>query len=592
MFFEISHGYHNLSLMRCMSRTVLTALLLVLVLLASPAHATRDKNTLHISAARSIVNTTILERLLQDFNDVYPDIRVEVDSVGSLQAHDAAREGKTDLTLTHYPPEDERLLEEGIVTRRSQFMYSEFAVFGPPGDELGLLQEHGIKGVLRKLARNKAPFIVPSPLGGTYLKIGELWAIATVIPNWEWYENTNTTPLGTLRLAAEQEAYAIADIATYINNQEELSENLVPLYRGGYELRNVFSVMVVNPARGNDIHVELANKFHDYLISERGQGVINYVNREVLKSPVFVAAAHMDPGLVADRTRKELEAVNRQLVLLIVFLLVIVGLFLVSMYFLRKNKVLEQEQSRAEIARQLAEHENQAKSQFLSRMSHELRTPMNAIIGFSQLLTMHEYDDNRDENVQEIIKAGEHLMMLINDVLDLSRIESDHVDIHMQDVSLAEVVNDSVSLVDRLREENAIRLLIQDDMGYTVRGDVNRLKQVLVNLLSNAVKYNKPEGSITISSRLTETGRVRLAVEDTGLGLDEDQQSRLYQPFDRLGAEHTAIEGTGIGLLISKNLVELMGGTIGVESRLGEGSCFWIDLNAAVTDDTGSMPTE
>ncbi|NNG14677.1 MAG: hypothetical protein HKM22_05905, partial [Gammaproteobacteria bacterium] len=297
---------------------MLAGVILLSLLLASPVYAT-DKNTLRIAASRSIVNTAVLEPLLQDFNTLYPDVRIQLDSVGSLQAHDLAREGKADLALTHYPPEDERLFEEGVVTKRSQFMYSEFAVFGPPGDELGLLQEPDIKGVLRKLAKHKAPFIVPSPHGGTYLKIGELWAIATVIPDWDWYENTDTTPLGTLRLAAEQGAYAIADIATYINKQDELSENLVPLYQGGYELRNVFSVMVVNPKQGNDINVELANKLHDYLVSDRGQEVINVVNREVLKTPVFVAAAHLDPGLLAEKTRKDLVEANRQFLILVLF---------------------------------------------------------------------------------------------------------------------------------------------------------------------------------------------------------------------------------------------------------------------------------
>jgi signal transduction histidine kinase len=581
MFYNISYlGKIMVFLLRKSLRYVMASVIIFSSLLVSPLFA-MDENTLRIAASRSIVNTKVLEYLLQDFNELYPSVRLQVDSLGSLQAHDRAREGKTDIALTHYPPEDERLFEEGIVTKRSQFMHSEFAVFGPPGDELGLLQEHDIRGVLRKLARHKVPFIAPSPVGGTYLKIGELWAIATVIPDWEWYENTNTTPLGTLRIAAEQGAYAIADIATYINNRRELSEEIVPLYRGGYELRNVFSVMVVSPRQGNDINVELANKFHDYLVSDRGQEVINFVNHEVLKSPVFVAAAHLDPRLLADKASEDLDKVNRQFLILVLITGLIMILFFVSLYHMRKTKMLEREQSEAEMARQLAEHANLAKSEFLSRMSHELRTPMNAIMGFSQLLTMHEYGDNRDENVQEIIKAGEHLMVLINDILDLSRIESHGIYLNIENISLAKTVKDSLGLTDALREERGIRLIVSDDMDYTVRADASRLKQVVVNFITNAIKYNKPGGSIMLSSRPAGRGWVRFSVADTGKGMSEELQAGLFQPFERLGAERSGIEGTGIGLVISKSLIELMGGRIGVESRPGEGSCFWVEIELA-----------
>lgn len=588
MFYKTPYFIHISS---ALLRKYLPRVILLFSLLASPLYAS-DKNILRIAASRSIVDTAVLELLLQDFNKLYPDVRIKLDSVGSLQAHEFARDGKADITISHYPPEDERLFEEGVVTKRSQFMHSEFAVFGPPGDELGLLQEHNIKGVMRKLADNKVPFIAPSPIGGTYLKIGELWAIASVIPDWEWYQNTNTTPLGTLRIAAEQEAYVIADIATYLNHQTELSEDLVQLHRGGYELRNVFSVMVVNPKQGDDVNVELANKFHDYLVSVRGQEVINYVNREVLKTPIFVAAAHMDPGLLAEKNKKDLIAANRWLVLLVSVIGLIIILFVVSLYFLRKSKMLEREQSETEMARQMAEHANQAKSEFLSRMSHELRTPMNAIMGFSQLLTMREYDDNRDENVREIIKAGDHLMVLINDVLDLSRIESHGIDVQAENVSLAKTVKDSIGLTDTSREKQGIRLIVSDDMNYIVRADSFRLKQVVLNLITNAIKYNRHGGNITLTSSLAADGRVRLSVTDTGMGLNSEQQALLFQPFERLGAERSGIEGTGIGLMISKSLIELMGGHIGVDSTPGKGSCFWVELELASGDESELDPAE
>ena len=230
-----------------------------------------------------------------------------------------------------------------------------------------------------------------------------------------------------------------------------------------------------------------------------------------------------------------------------------------------------------EIAKSEAERHDAAKSEFMSRMSHELRTPLNSVIGFSQLLQMELDDPDVLRMLGHINNSGQHLLNLINEILDISRIESGRIVVTLRAVALDELVNECVGIVMLQASEAGIDLQANDITNVRVRADHQRMKQVLLNLLANAIKFNRPNGLVTVSTAVLDD-HVRLSVSDTGLGISPALTERLFIPFDRLNAEATGIEGTGLGLALSKSLSDAMGGTLSFDSTLGKGSVFSIDL--------------
>jgi PAS domain S-box-containing protein len=243
-------------------------------------------------------------------------------------------------------------------------------------------------------------------------------------------------------------------------------------------------------------------------------------------------------------------------------------------------------------ARDQAQQANRAKSEFLSRMSHELRTPLNAIIGFGQLLGVGATLDERQRRfIDEILRAGRHLLALINDVLDLAQVEAGRIALAPEVLRLAEVIGECVRMVAPSAARRRIVLRTRGLENATAYADRTRLRQVLLNLMSNAIKYNAEGGSVSIEHEPVDAARVRIVVADTGPGIAPERRSRLFEPFDRLGAESGAIEGSGIGLSIARQLVHLMGGSIDVDSQPGSGSRFWIDLPSASGHVTATAAT-
>ncbi|TCT10148.1 PAS domain-containing sensor histidine kinase [Paralcaligenes ureilyticus] len=230
----------------------------------------------------------------------------------------------------------------------------------------------------------------------------------------------------------------------------------------------------------------------------------------------------------------------------------------------------------------LREKANHAKSSFLSGISHELRTPLNAILGFAQLMESADPPPTSSEkrNIDQILRAGWHLLKLIEEILDLGQIDAGKLSLSLEPVSLAEAMDECRTMIEPQAQQRRIHMLFpQADTAYVVIADRTRMKQVFINILSNAIKYNKVAGTLVVSFAVTAHRRIRVCIEDTGDGLSSEQVAKLFQPFNRLGQGASATQGTGLGLVMTKRLIEMMGGRIGVQSTPGKGSVFWVELN-------------
>lgn len=569
--FTLNSGYF------CVISAVLLTVLAWVLLCYSHAviASTQDSRILRISSANSVVGTDILRVLTDKFLEKHPGIEFRITGAGARTALEHARQGKADLVITHYPPDEKRFVAQGFGSLRTRIMFNEYVILGPPDDPEGLGEQTDVVDIFRMMSENAIEFTVPSRRSGIYQKIEELMSMSGVEPNWPGYIQSEISGTNNVMNAAELGIYALADISTYIIHRKQIGENLVPLYRDSAALRNYISAIVVHSRKVPGANEELAKAFVDFLVSDEIQFFIETYGKEKYGSYLYTPAAYSDPGLRAQRAEELLQLATDKNRMILVSLGLLACLFIglvVGGFWLRRK----------EISRLQAMHASSAKSTFLANVSHELRTPLNAIIGFSDLLT---YDEqlNKDqlEQIKEIQLAGNHLYKIINELLDLNKIESGKLDLKLEKVDLQLIVKECLALVRPVGEKHEITISSVDDSCcrlVNVFADRTRLKQIVLNLLSNAIKYNKKGGSVSAECRQISDDKVRLIIIDAGIGIPKEQLAEVFTPFNRLGAELGSVEGTGIGLTITKQLVEMMGGRIGVESEQGLGSTFWIEL--------------
>jgi signal transduction histidine kinase/CheY-like chemotaxis protein len=246
------------------------------------------------------------------------------------------------------------------------------------------------------------------------------------------------------------------------------------------------------------------------------------------------------------------------------------------------DQALQDKNAELESAKFIAEKANLAKSDFLSSMSHELRTPLSAILGFAQLMESGSpsLTPSQKRSIDQILQSGWYLLELINEILDLALIESGKLSLSLESISLSEVLHECKDMIEPQALKRGIGVTFPEfDLPYFVKADRTRVKQVFINLLSNAIKYNRANGTVVVQLAASTPGRIRVCVEDSGEGLSAEKLAQLFQPFNRLGQESSAEEGTGIGLVMTKRLIEIMGGIIGAESTVGTGSVFWVELD-------------
>lgn len=600
-----------------------------------------DPTHLRISTARSAHDLQIIEELVNHFQKKYPKVNVTIKWGGVLSVLNEGREGLADVVLTHHKPAELKFVAEGYALKRTQLMFTEYALFGPPGDTLGLTKYKDIVSVFKRLAEEEADFYVSSPRSGTYMKIEELWSLVGMNPNWLGYENTGASGYATLLQAAEFGSYTVAEMATYLVNRDKLEGKIIPLFRDDLNLRNVYSLLVVNPEKVTGVNTKLALKFHDYLVSQEGQDAIRSIGEKNFNATVLQPAAHLDDHLKAERAKQNLEIKSEELkwavissIALFVLLLTTVVLFFRVRNVQKKhsesqlrNQVLEDAQQKilqtnlllqseiedrktterrlSEAIDKLNKSEKELKlyhdhleslvnsrtkdleiavkelQAFSYSVSHDLRSPLRSINGFSHALLedcKDTIDDQGKEYLQRVIKASIRMGHLIDDLLLLSRISSQ--EIKFVDINLSEIAHD---IFDNLKDDIGDRnIVIEVGDNLKAKGDGNLARIVLENLIGNAFKYTSKNKRAKISiGKIFRNNNECFYVRDNGVGFDMKYSEKLFVPFQRLHSDDE-FKGNGIGLSTVQRIVHRHGGVIWTESRPGQGATFYFTLKPYV----------
>jgi len=550
-------------------------------------------NTLRISATSSLQDAGILNALIADFSQYYPEVNIQLFTAGALEVLKYGREGKADVVISHHPPDERRFVEQGYGRIRTQIIYSEFVLFGPPDEIPEISKATDIVAALKLIAEDEAAFLVPTARSGVFPVIESLWANAGIDTNWPGYENTGISGASNLLLAADMGAYTIMDIGTYLAKRNEYGDTIAPLIRGDFALRNIYSVIVVSTDKIKGVNEELAQLFYEYLIGEKGQGVIGRYGEDTLNVSYLTPAANFDPGL--RETRAQESALHYKLqselvVSLFIGAIIIFSLIILLFVGLRRadKKRLSSEVYARECAmeRDSAQQANNTKSGFLANMSHELRTPLNAIIGYSEMLEEEARELGQSKVAKDlnyIDKAAHHLLALINDILDLSKIEAGKIELSPRMVDIPSLVKEVCNTVRPLAEDNGNELEFKvSTVVDKVYIDDTKLKQILLNLLSNACKFTK-DGKVLLKVINSSEHWIVFEVRDSGIGLTKEQQEKVFDAFVQADTSTTRkYGGTGLGLAICKRFCKLMGGEVSVASEVGVGTIFTIKLPSNV----------
>lgn len=569
-----------------------------------------NKNLLRVSVASAAMESGLIQAMAEEFESNNPNITIQFTDAGAFEALQKARIGLADLTISHHDSEENRLVAQGFGLYRVQVFFSDYALLGPPSAAAEIATYKDIIDVLNKLSKDEVEFFEPSPRGGTYRKIRGLWTGAGLNPNWIGYENTGTSAIGAMVQAAEFDAYTMAEISTYLKHYDEFKSNLVILYSNDLSMRSMFSAVVMNKEKLPNVNQKLAEKFVEYLVSSEGQNSIRKYNMDTFNFAILNPAAHLDSGLLKRRAEKRLLDESWHVKLLTTLIAGLSLLFFVSlMLFVRYRRVnlkrqeIERTSTMNAEARSFAENASKAKSVFLANMSHEMRTPLTAIIGYTEIIRdEHLTKDQRDENIKVILNSGNHLLRLINDILDLSKVEAGKLEVEIIDVEVMVLLSEVQTFLKMQAKEKGLKVCINPELPLPryIKSDPVRLKQILINLCSNALKFTE-QGNININvrcDRFTET--ISFEVIDTGIGIAAGELENIFSAFTQADTSTTRkYGGTGLGLSLSKQLANKLGGDIEVSSMLDVGSRFILTVNSGslkdaeqVYDETHEVETE